>query len=154
MEQSCSKCEKPFHDKETCFSALDFTETGYVRSDYCTECWNGIEEQVSPFSAWQTVYNEPPAEPEDPLRKENAEDLLRRLMQKDDDSKDGVRYILAVMLERKKTLVERDTRVTEDGDKIRIYEHKKTGETFLIRDPQLNLNKLEKVQRQVAEMLS
>ncbi|MFW6151590.1 MAG: hypothetical protein ACOC6C_01300 [Verrucomicrobiota bacterium] len=154
MEQNCSGCEKPFHDKEKCCSLLDFTEAGYIRSDYCLDCWNRRQNESPPFSVWQTVYTVPPPEPEEPLKKENAENLLRRLMKKEDSSKDGVRYILAVMLERKKLLVERDTKTTDHGDKIRIYEHRKTGETLIIRDPQLNLNSLGKLQRQVADMLS
>jgi hypothetical protein len=36
---------------------------------------------------------------------------------------------------------------------IRVYEHKKTGETFLIPDPKLGFDQLSQVQTEVAEML-
>ena len=41
----------------------------------------------------------------------------------------------------------------EDGLLVRIYEHRKTGETFLIPEPRLRLDQLEDVQRQVVTML-
>ena len=62
-------------------------------------------------------------------------------------------FILAVMLERKKLLKERDVQKMEDGRKLRVYEHKKTGESFLIVDPELKLNALGDVQEQVALLL-
>jgi len=41
------------------------------------------------------------------------------------------------MLERKKLLRETDNQPTNNGI-LRIYEHRKTGEVFIIRDPLLN----------------
>jgi hypothetical protein len=57
------------------------------------------------------------------------------------------------MLERKKILVEKEVQTREDRTKIRIYEHKKTGETFLVVDPELKLAEIEKVQEEVVRLL-
>jgi hypothetical protein len=57
------------------------------------------------------------------------------------------------MLERKKIFVERDVQKTEDGRKLRVYEHKKTGESFLVIDPELKLDELEHVQDEVVVLL-
>jgi len=43
--------------------------------------------------------------------------------------------------------------VTEEGHRVFIYEHPKTGDVFTIPDPALQLNLLETVQRQVADLL-
>ena len=48
----------------------------------------------------------PPPEPEEALKKETAESLLRRIMTKEDETKINLVYILAVMLERKRILVD------------------------------------------------
>lgn len=74
-------------------------------------------------------------------------------MLEDDEPNIGVIYILAVMLERKRILVERDVKTCDDGSILRIYEHKKSGETFLVTEPHLQLDKLEEVQMQVVELL-
>jgi len=151
----CADCEKVFENNETYFSALVFGEEGYQRLDFCVGCWVGKEAELQPFSSWKGTYivPPPPDEKQEPLKKENAESLLRRLIEDDDASNAGVIYILAIMLERKKELVEKDVRVDEDGTVHRVYEHRKTGETFLILDPQLRLDRLGEVQMQVAEML-
>ena len=149
---ACSKCAAQFADNQFCYSLLTFGQEGYARGDYCQTCWEEIGKTGSSFSSWKGVYKSPPPPAEEPLKKETAESLLRRLMQDDDKSKKNVIYILAVMLERKRILAERDTRLQE-GIMVRVYEHKKTGETFVITDPGLKLDQLGEVEKEVAEML-
>jgi hypothetical protein len=43
---------------------------------------------------------------------------------------------------------------TEDGLKLRIYEHKKTNQSFMVIDPELKLDELEHVQEHVVALLS
>ena len=148
----CSACEKNFADKDECYSALMFTDEGYIRGDYCLECWQKQELPGTVFSTWQGVFAVPPPLQEEPLKKETAESLLRKMIEEDEPNI-GVIYILAVMLERKRILIERDVKTTEDGTMLRIYEHKKSGETFLVTEPGLQLDKLEEVQAQVVELL-
>lgn len=150
---ACTECETEFADRQTCFSTLAFGEDGYVRSDFCENCWKKVESGLSAHSVWQGAYKMPPPPAEEPLKKETAESLLRKLMEDDDAAQNNVRYILAVMLERKKVLIERDVKTDEGGDITRFYEHRKTGETFVVPDPRLQLDALEQTQIQVMEML-
>jgi hypothetical protein len=57
------------------------------------------------------------------------------------------------MLERKKVLKEIETRESGEGGLLRIYEHAKSGEVFIIPDPQLRLDQIADVQSQVAALL-
>jgi hypothetical protein len=57
------------------------------------------------------------------------------------------------MLERKRVLVERDVTLRPDGMKLRIYEHRKTGEMFTIPDPDLRLDEVAAVQEEVNQLL-
>lgn len=149
----CTGCQTLFEDKQHYFAALMFNEQGYERSDFCEKCWEKIAASHSSYSIWRGLYKKPPPKPEEPLKKESAESLLRRLMEYEDRSQINIIYILAVMLERKKVLVERDVQVRDDGVMVRIYEHRKTGETFVIADPRLQLDQLETVQEEVVVML-
>ena len=65
---------------------------------------------------------------------------------------ENARYILAVMLERRKTLAQTDRRVTKNSVLL-IYEHAVSGEVFIVRDPQLKLSEVEAVQDEVAILL-
>lgn len=149
---ACEACHAEFTDKQAYFSALTFGLQGYARTDFCEVCWRGKSREVGAFSSWHGVFRLPPPKPEEPLKKETAETLLRRLIEEDDAPRAAVIYILAVMLERKRVLEERDVREHE-GATLRVYEHKKTGETFIVRDPGLRLDQLEEVQGDVIRML-
>ncbi|HEX2747857.1 MAG TPA: hypothetical protein VHM91_07665, partial [Verrucomicrobiales bacterium] len=83
----------------------------------------------------------------------SAEGLLRRLIEEDAPGTENTRYILAIMLERKKMLKHTATRETEDANFL-IYEHPKSGEVYIIRDPELRLDQVEAVQREVSLLLS
>ena len=129
---------------------LRFVEGGYIREDFCEKCWTADELGLS---SWKTMFVVPPPPAEDAVKKENAESLLRKLMRREDEANLYAVYILALMLERKKILVERDVQRREDGAKIRIYEHRKTGEGFVVLDPELKLAELEAVQEEVVVLL-
>jgi len=55
--------------------------------------------------------------------------------------------------ERKKVLVPQDTIIDKEGNKIIVYEQRKTGETYLIRDPHLTLMEVETVQDQIKQLI-
>jgi hypothetical protein len=56
------------------------------------------------------------------------------------------------MLERQKLLRETDSQRTPNGI-LRVYEHRKTGEVFLVRDPDIPLAEIEIVQNEVFLLL-
>jgi hypothetical protein len=151
--EACHKCNVPFADKQIYFSALTFDKDGYLRADYCEACRLAKQDTTALTSYWQGTYHLPPPPQEEALKKETAESLLRGLMEKNDPTKINVIYILAVMLERKKILVEKDVQRNEDGTATRVYEHKLTGDSFLIREPHLRLDQLEHVQTEVIQLL-
>ncbi len=149
----CDQCDAEFEDKQDCFTVLRFTdEAGYVRADHCAACWSTNPPGDRGVSMWKGLFLLPPPAEAEPLEQNTAESLLRRLMDEDPQSHANVIYILAVMLERKRQFIERATQ-TRDNTLIRVYEFRKTGETFLIRDPMLSLDELEPVQEQVIALL-
>lgn len=152
----CSVCEKPLVDRAPVTSVLREFEGGYVRMDCHPECWNTFERDWEPFSSWEGVYAAPPPPDarKEPLKKETADELLRHLISLDDPAMKNVVYVLAVMLERSKILVERDAKEQSDHTIIRVYEHKKTGESFIVLDPRLRLENLASVQTEVVALLS
>jgi len=151
--EGCRACETPFADQQPYYSTLTFGEEGYTRADYCEPCWSGRSDDASHYSAWQGVFHLPPPPPEEALKKETAESLLRKLMEDNEPSHLNVIYILAIMLERKRILIERDVRTTDEDALIRVYEHRKSGESFLVADPRLSFGALETVQEEVVVML-
>lgn len=154
--RECAATGTPFTDGETIITALfpDPESSGYLRRDYSLGAWSEAPHgDLLPFSFWKTVYT-PPVDKnaEKPEAKLSAEEILRRLVDEDEEHTENTRYILAVMLERQKLLRETDSQRTSNGI-LRVYEHRKTGEVFLVRDPDIPLDQVESVQNEVSFLL-
>ena len=147
----CAGANEPFKNGEEFMTRLLFKDGEYVREDFSVAWWNEHQPDHG-LSAWKSVFRLPPP-PDEPVKKENAESLLRKMVAKEDSDDVNAIYILAVMLERKKILVEKDVQTRDDQTKVRVYEHKKSGDTFLILDPELKLAEIEKVQEEVVGLL-
>jgi len=123
---------------------------GYRREDLSEEAWESRNDNVQPFSFWRSKY-EPPAPPApEPLPRDDAEGLLRRLVSENDPVYANVRYILALMLERKRVLRPMES---EDDD-VLVYEHVGTGETIVLVNPHLGFDQIPAVQREVSMLLT
>lgn len=154
--RECAATGTRFTDGETIITALypDPESSGYLRRDFTTTAWAELPEgSEQPFSFWKTTYAAPSEDGNtDVEAKLSPEEILRRLVDEDEEHTENTRYILAVMLERRKLLRETDNQRTPSGI-LRVYEHRKTGEVFLIRDPDIPLDKVETVQQEVSILL-
>ena len=154
---ACQACERPFADKQAYHTLLFDEKQQFLRLDICETCWkeqysNGAQERKGFVSYWSGVYEAPPPAAPDPIQKENAESLLRKLIELNDPKYAAVGFILAVMLERKRLLKVKE-QIVREGERVFIYEQPKTGDIFTIRDPKLQLDQLDEVQKDVADLL-
>jgi hypothetical protein len=153
----CQSCGKPFTDKQNYHTLLCDEKSEFKRIDVCPQCWEqqysqGASDRKGFISHWQGQYEAPPPPAPDAIQKENAESLLRKIIESNDPRFGPAAYILAVMLERKRLLKIKE-QVKRDSTRIFIYEQPKTGDLFTITDPDLQLNQLDQVQRDVAALL-
>jgi len=148
----CAVSGRPFEKGERIFSALYWREGQYQRVDLCADAWKARNENIEPLSAWQTEFVPPPPPAPEALKKDDAESLLRRLVAENAPATRNARYILALMLERKKVLRQIE-RQRQEGISILVYEHLPSGEVWLIEDPGLKLGELSAVQDEVAHLL-
>jgi hypothetical protein len=146
----CAATQRAFVPGEYFYTLLFHGPEGYRREDLSEEAWQNRNDNIRPFSFWRSRY-EPIPEPSEPLPKENAEQLFRRLIASEKPPANAC-YVLAAMLERKRVLKQIKA---EDGKQGRllIYEHTETGDVFIVPDPQLRLTELEQVQNEVAQLL-
>ncbi|MEO0415846.1 MAG: hypothetical protein AAF226_12945 [Verrucomicrobiota bacterium] len=155
----CSHSERPFEDEEDFYTSIfDDPETdGFIRKDFSVSAWDELRASFdpAPFSFWKTTYKAPEVvEKEDPNKEVNSiEGLLSRLIEEDEANTENARYILAIMLERKKKLVQQEVNESETR-KLLVYEHRDTGAIYIVADPRLRLDEIESVQMEVAELLA
>ncbi len=154
--RECAATHRPFAEGESIVTALfpDPESSGYLRRDFCADGWATQKESgENPFSFWRTTFTAPAGnEAVRPEEKLSAGEILTRLVEEDEDHTENARFILAVMLERQKLLRETDSQRTPNGI-LRVYEHRKTGEIFIVKDPDIPLGEIEAVQQEVFILL-
>jgi hypothetical protein len=97
---ACTRSGKAFDEGEFFYTLLFRDETGYHREDLSEDAWRERNDNIEPFSFWRTKYEPPPPAAPEPLKKNDAESLLRALIESNDPRYKNAIYILAVMLER------------------------------------------------------
>jgi hypothetical protein len=150
--EACDITGRPFAEGETFYTALFREAEGFRRADLSEEAWNARATDPSAelvFSSWRSKFELPAPPPPEALRRDDAEGMLRQLMESADPAHTNTRYLLAVMLERKRIL--RPQKSSAKG--TLIYEHAKTGEMFIVKDPELSLTDLLAVQEEVSALL-
>lgn len=148
---ACALTNRPFVPGEYFYTLLFQDADGFRREDLSEEAWRNRNENIRPFSFWKSRYEPAQPAPAEPLAKETAEQLLRRLLSSEDAPRNAC-YVLAAMLERKRILKQIKSEPSGNG-RVLIYEHGASGDVFIVPDPQLRLDELESVQNEVAQLL-
>ncbi len=160
----CAGCASNFLDQQPYQSLLRLDDSPLIRADYCLKCW---EEKVvttlsgiKAYATWTGRYKIViPVPKEEPVKKDHAQTLFRKLLASQDPGKKKLLFVLAVMLERKKILkqqkVERGAAApeSESGKRMLVYLHAETAESILIEDPRIRLIEWSAVQSEVKQML-
>ena len=147
----CTATNRPFAEGEYFYTLLFREADGFRREDLSEQAWARRNENIQPFSFWRSRFEPAPATLPEPLGKETAEQLFRRLIASSEAPANAC-YVLAAMLERKRVL--KQIRTEDNGEgRVLVYEQPETGDVFLVRDPQLRLDQLEDVQTEVANLL-
>lgn len=151
----CSVTDVPFADGEIFHTLLFREKAGLRREDLCEEAWSKRLPELVPFCYWKSKYEKPAPSTANPeaMPREGVESLLRRLSIEDEPQTLNVRYILVLMLERKRILKPIDEKPSDEG-RILIYEHVKTGEAFIVTDPMLRLDQIDAIQQDVYDLLT
>ena len=151
----CAITGRDFVEDEFFYTLLFRERDGFRREDLSEDAWKerqGDSAAQQPYSFWRSKFEPPAPPPPEALAKETAEDLLRNYMISQDPGHANARYILALMLERKRLLKQVEVKEDVHGRTL-VYEHVKSGEVFIIPDPDLRLDQLEAVQNEVAALL-
>jgi len=155
----CHHTQKPFADEEHFVTCIfdDPQSDGFIRRDYSLAAWKEIEASIEPkpFSIWKSTFKAPRADGgKDPaLKGHSVEAMLERMIEEGSPETENTRYILALMLERKKILVPKEVKKMENTTLL-FYEHKETGSVYMVADPGLKLDEIGKIQEEVAALLA
>ncbi len=163
LERTCMECAKVLDPGDALFSALYLEENLFVRRDRCPECWEPRRGGPE-FSYWRTVV----PEPDDPAKKKRRIDAMldpqvlfdvfREMTDDPDPRKRRFRFVLSLMLVRRKKLrfVSIAKRKMDDGQRdCLVLKQKGRGArlTFDVVDVKLTEEEAVAAQQEVGQLL-
>ena len=154
---TCGLCDLKLREGEIYFSTLDRIEDGFHRLDFCPSCFKE-HRPGHVFSFWKTTV---PLEYESEKDKrpvidiEFVLDFFRRLEGDQDLQKISFRFVLALMLTRKKVLDLKGSEREKDGSEVLIFSEKtgKHKEEHRVIQPDLNEAEIGAVSEELGQLL-
>jgi hypothetical protein len=146
----CAVTGKPLDVGERFFTALLEEGDHFIRKDFSHGAWQGPPQHA--FSFWTGVV--PPADDNRKPRFDDdlLEECFHRLDGQTDPSRVNFRYVVALLLIRRRRLKFEET-ITQDGvEKIRVR-CARSGEQYEVINPRLSEEEMTQVQEEVFQVL-
>jgi len=126
-EERCSACERAFDEGETFFSLLAFEGEGLRREDRCSACFEAPSEEAQETVYWRTRHS-PDRRARFAVDFEAIEELFLALEGRARGRLAELRYLLALLLMRKKRLKLIGVRRSSEGETLRLRRPRRTEE--------------------------
>ncbi len=153
LTQQCAQCGCAFHEGDAICSAVFEREEGFERLDFCESCHNDLDPGII-YARWRTL--QPQAE-EPPLHRAVNESAVRdffgRLAGEDDPGKRNFRYVLGLMLMRKKVLRYVEVRRGDEGTEL-VLRERRTDEEHVVFNPCLGEEEILALTEKVGQVLN
>jgi len=153
---SCSACNAALAADQTYFSILLQKPEGLARLEYCHTCFQ-TRRPTEVYYFWKAAV--PPAEgaaarPRRPqIDLEYVLEFFKRLEGEETPQKLAFRYILALMLTRKKLLVFEQKKREADGREIQVFREKRGGVAHEVCEPALSEAEITNVSAELGVLL-
>ncbi len=150
-QHQCSTCQGPFQELQEYYSALYEVGDTFQRKDFCITCWKGPADDM--FSFWKTQVPAKEAKPKKFVDDDVIIDFFRRLEGATEDLKINFRYILALVLMRKKLVRFEGTRRDPSGEflKVKLRGEDTVQEVF---NPNMTPEMMQQVTVEVGRILN
>ena len=152
-------CGRPFAPGGLGHSLLmPEADGGFGRRDLCPGCFSALsyDERATASAAWTFSLPATSASRKavaETAHRASAETVLRTLVERGDPRDRASIYVLALLLERGKHIVERQVTTDGAGRRVHVYEYRGSGELISVTEPSFADIDLPTVQRQVAALL-
>jgi hypothetical protein len=146
----CNTTQRALEEGEEFYAVLFDVPEGFERRDYCLAAWEGPPEGF--FCYFKSRVPQKEEKKRRFVDTEIMVNLFQRLAESDDEVKQHFRFVLALILMRKRVLKYLRTIQENDGE---FWEMRVSGEDelFLVRNPKLTDEQIEKVSRELGAIL-
>lgn len=149
---ACLACQKPIAADEKFMANLRETPEGFERQDICRDCWPAFDRAGS-LGFWQTVMPRAQEKKKVFVDDEVLCTLFERLADAAEPAKIHFRFVLGLILMRKRMLVYETSRTEGDRE---IWSVRFRGRQDLLEmlNPKLNEEQVMEVSRQLGQVLN
>jgi hypothetical protein len=148
--RKCTTTGREMRPGEVFFSVLLDESGKFVRKDYAADAWNGPP--TGAFSFWRGKVPSSQAPRRPPIDDEVLFDCFVRLEGESEPSRIAFRYVLGLLLVRRKRLKMEQTR-QEGGREVLILRCSRSGGRYEVANPGLGDDEMESVQEDVFQAL-
>lgn len=133
------------------YSALLENDDGFERKDFCAEAWPGVEKDGF-FSYWKNKGYAPRGSARQPVDYDRILDFFDALAGSGSPDRQLFRYVLALVLVRRRRLRLDDMSRTDQGDRLVVYDRRDGGKTLEIISPEATKEDLEHAQEKLNQL--
>ncbi len=146
----CVGCNSQFDEGDEFNSALYETDESFERRDYCDDCWPPAEE---PFSFWKSSVPESNKPPKRLVDDQVLLDVWLKLADAREEKKRDFRYILTLILVRKRILKLGDFERVEGMEYMNVR-CPRLDNSYRVAAPDLTDEQIAQLQRELVVILN
>lgn len=149
----CAACGQTIEPDSKLMAALRETPTGFERIDVCLGCWEKFD-RTNIIAFWKTTMPRAEAKRKLFVDDEVLCSLFERLADAQDPSKLNFRFVLGLILMRKKLLAYESSRKDADGRELWSMRFKGREDLLDMLNPHLTEEQVQDVSRQLGDILN
>ncbi|MFP4105389.1 MAG: hypothetical protein ACLFVU_04775 [Phycisphaerae bacterium] len=159
---ACVSCQEKFQPEQEYMATVrvidqpNEDEDQFAREDYCLECWNQRDNQDRDdelFGIWKAEVPKPREKKKTFVDDELLLSFFHRLGDTDDETKVSFRFVISLVLMRKKLLVYEKMEKRDDGVELWLMRLKGSQKIHRVIDPHMDEDKIAEVSGQLGSIL-
>ncbi len=151
----CCNCEKQLEVGVEFVATLKEASEEFLREDFCLSCWENHKDNCQPgmLGFWHSKVAQPQEKKKLFVDNELLINFFERLDGSEEPAKINFRFVLALILMRKKLLVYEGSSKMDDGRDTWTMHLKGSEEKHQVIDPKMDDEKISQVSEQLSEIL-
>ncbi len=151
----CCSCNRALQPGDPLLATVIDTEDQLQRKDYCRACWEGqnLNDDPDLLGFWSTRVPRPEEKKKLFVDDEVLMQFFERLDGTGDPGRVSFRFVLTLVLMRKKLLVYEGSEKTPSGDEVWTMRLKGSDRTYQVTDPHMDEEKITEVSQHLSEIL-